>query len=502
MAQRARPAGWLAGRRVCAVAFAAGLLAATGHAPLNLWFFALPALAAALLCLRRAESLRGAAWIGWWAGLGYVGGTHFWIVQPFFVDVARHGWMAPFALLFMAGGIALFWAAAYGAAYALGRTIRARLLLLALTMTLMEVARAYVFTGFPWAAASMIWLPTPVAQLAALVGPFGLALFTFGLLVLPLAVAGRARWLACGLAALALTAAWGWGAARLAAPLPDTGQTVRVIQPNAPQQEKWHPDYVGMFFRRQLTLSAEGPETPDVVVWPETSLAWWLDDSGSAFDHMASAAGAPLIFGAQRRDGARYYNSLAVLSPKAQLQAVYDKHHLVPFGEYVPFGDLMAKIGIHGLAANEGGGYSAGPGAQVLDLGPLGRVLPLICYEAIFARDVAAAPERADWIVQITNDAWFGELAMPYQHLDQSRMRAIEQGLPLVRAANTGVSAVVDAKGRIKAALPMGQAGALDASLPAPLPPTTYARLGNLPVFALLAVLFLSALALRLRKPD
>ncbi|SLN64624.1 Apolipoprotein N-acyltransferase [Pseudoruegeria aquimaris] len=479
------------------MAFGLGLLGATGHAPLSLWYLAFPALAGALLCLRRARSARHAAWLGWAAGLGYVGGTHFWIVQPFFVDAARHGWMAPFALFFMAGGIALFWAAAYGGAYLLGRAPRARLLALVPAMTLMEIGRAYLFTGFPWAPASMIWLPTPVAQLAALAGPFGLALFTYAVLILPFTFRGRGRLAAAGAVVMALAGAWGWGAGRLAEPPQDGALTVRVVQPNAPQHQKWDPEFITMFFRRQLSLSAGGEGRPDVVIWPETSFAYWLEEDSPAYAHMAAAAQAPLIFGAQRREGARYFNSLAVLSPEGRIAALYDKQHLVPFGEYVPFGDLFARIGIHGLAANEGGGYSAGPGPRVLDLGALGKVLPLICYEASFARDVAGAPERADWIVQITNDAWFGTSAMPYQHLDQSRMRAIEQGLPVVRSANTGISAVVDGRGRILASLPLGEAGALDAPLPAVLPPTAYARLGNTPVFLLLAVLLLAAVGSR-----
>jgi len=165
----------------------------------------------------------------------------------------------------------------------------------------------------------------------------------------------------------------------------------------------------------------------------------------------------------------------------------------------MPAGDLLGQLGIGAFAARQGNGYSSGSGPALLDLGPLGHVLPLICYEAVFPQDLNAAPGRAGWILQATNDAWFGSLSGPYQHLAQARLRAIEQGLPLVRAANTGVSAVIDAKGRVLASLPLNTDGVLDAPLPAAYPPTPYARTGDWPLLALLSVLALGMLAIRRR---
>ncbi len=174
----------------------------------------------------------------------------------------------------------------------------------------------------------------------------------------------------------------------------------------------------------------------------------------------------------------------------------------MPFGEYVPLGDLVSRFGIHGLAARDGYGYSRGPGAAILELlDKLGTALPLICYEAIFPRDLRAAPERADWILQVTNDAWFGTFSGPYQHLVQARYRTIEFGLPLVRAANTGVSAVIDARGRITAQLPLNEAGHLDADLPGARPPTLFARLGDLPIGAAIVVFLAGLAAIRRAKP-
>ena len=168
----------------------------------------------------------------------------------------------------------------------------------------------------------------------------------------------------------------------------------------------------------------------------------------------------------------------------------------MPFGEYIPFGDVAARFGLHGFAAQAGQGFSSGPGPELIDLGPLGTALPLICYEAVFPQH-ARNGTRPDMLIQITNDAWFGERSGPYQHLAQARMRAIEQGLPMIRAANTGISAIIDPYGRMVASIGLGEAGYADAALPAPLSPTLYASTGDWPA----AVLLFSALLLWWRKP-
>ena len=206
------------------------------------------------------------------------------------------------------------------------------------------------------------------------------------------------------------------------------------------------------------------------------------------------------MLGIQRYEGMRLMNSAVLIGPDGKPRALYDKHHLVPFGEYVPFGDYMARFGIYGFAASEGQGYSGGPGPALMDFGPrLGMGLPLICYEAVFAHDVNAAPTRPDFLVQITNDGWFGEISGPYQHLVQARFRAIEQGLPMVRVANTGVSAVIDAEGRVTAEIALNTAGWIDAPLPAAKPKTLYARTGDAPVAFLILFSLISSFVLRRR---
>ncbi|MBK5946610.1 apolipoprotein N-acyltransferase [Rhodobacter veldkampii DSM 11550] len=480
-----------------------GAAVAAGQAPLGWWFVALPALAGVIALAAAAH--RGAAWIGWAAGAGYAAAALNWIVEPFLIEPEVYGWMAPFALVLMAAGMGLFWAAAAGVGARLGRAPGSRALAMALALAGADLLRGYLFTGFPWALLGHIWIDTPLAQAAAFAGPVGLSLIT-ALVAASLALPGRGRMLTAPVAALALAGLWAGGQARLAVPAPVRAAPVmlRLVQPNAAQHLKWQPDMAREFFYRHLDLTATDPapgaRPPDLVIWPETAVPFLLEDEGPGRAMIAEAAGGvPVAVGIQRMEGARFFNSLALIGAGGAIGPVYDKFHLVPFGEYIPFGDLAARFGITAFAAQAGNGYSAGPGAMVLDLGALGRVQPLICYEAIFPQDLRAAPERPDWLLQITNDGWFGDLTGPWQHLAQARLRAVETGLPLARAANTGVSAVIDAKGRVLAELGMGQIGTLDLALPAALPPTLYARTGDWPVFALI-VAALGGLALRQRK--
>ncbi len=474
------------GRRVQAgIAFALGAVAALGQAPWDLWPLTLLAFAGIYGCFASAPNWRRAAWLGLAGGTGYFAVALSWIIEPFLIDVARHGWMAPFALVFSAIGFALFWAGAQGIARRLGGGV----LVWAAMLTLSEALRGWLWTGFPWAQPGHVLIPTPMLHWASVGGalPLTFAVLIGGAALWHLAL-GR-RWAgATGLAVLgAFYAAAPWVSE---APVPGAdAPIIRLVQPNVPQAEKWDRAHMQNHFNRQMRYTwADAP--PDLIVWPETSVPTLLNHADDLIAAIAEAArGAPVVLGVQRSEGGRYYNSLLVLDGQGNRTALYDKHHLVPFGEYVPFGDLLGRFGIRGLAQQSGYGYSPGPGAQVIDMGPLGSALPLICYEGVFARDVAAAPERADFLLLITNDAWFGQLSGPFQHLAQARLRSAEQGLPMIRAANTGVSAIIDAAGQITAEIPLGQAGYLDAALPPPAAPTLYARSGDWPALLLLALL-------------
>ncbi|WP_375257270.1 apolipoprotein N-acyltransferase [Citreimonas sp.] len=475
---RARPVAWRGGHAL--LALAAGAVMALGTPPYDLWPLAILAIIAIFAILRRA---RRWALVGWAAGTGYFGLGLSWIVEPFFIEPEIYGWMAPFALVGLAAGLALFWALAFGIA---ARLPGHRFLALAVLWTAAEFARGTILTGFPWSLVGYLWLETPVIQWVSVAGPHGLTFATLALAAL--AAAGRrpAIAAACGVALL-------WtGGLMLTPPPQDLSDrpVVRLVQPNAPQTEKWDPARQRVFYERGLDFTAAPPEdparAPALVVWPETALPMLLEDAGNAFAAMTDAAdGAPVASGILRYEDGRYYNALALIEDGAATQ-IYDKHHLVPFGEYMPLPGLVSRLGLQALAARATGGFAAGPGPRPMPLGDLGTALPLICYEAVFPQDIHAADFRPDWMLHVTNDAWFGTWSGPYQHLAQSRIRAIERGVPLLRAANTGVSAAIDGAGRVLASLDLGQAGYVDAPLPPPLRVTPYSRIGDWPLLVLL----------------
>ncbi|MGJ8604594.1 MAG: apolipoprotein N-acyltransferase [Marivita sp.] len=471
---------WLI-RRFGALCLGAGF--ALGQAAFDLWWIAVPALVALFVLTRWDGTAKSAGWTGWLFGVGYFALSMHWILEPFQVDAVATGWMAPFALAGLAGGLSLLWAMAFW----IGRRISPHAYAIAVSWAAIELARAYIFTGFPWGLVGYVWAPTPVVYWHAVIGPHGLTLATTGLAALlgnGLAQRSVPK-LAGGGIALALIWGVGLGLTPKAQDLTDR-PIVRLIQPNAPQHQKWDRDFIPIFFNRQVDFTAQLPK-PDLIVWPETAVPNLLDMAGPAFEVIAdAAAGTPVVLGIQREEQGRYYNSLVTLDQTGQLSDLYDKHHLVPFGEYMPAASLFARFNILGLAARADAGYSPGPGPALIDLGVFGQALPLICYEAVFPQDVNGAPMRPDVLLQITNDAWFGTNAGPQQHFAQARLRAIEQGLPLIRVANTGISAVIDPAGRIVDALPLGRAGFLDVPVPAPQRPTLYSRTGDW--LALLAV--------------
>jgi apolipoprotein N-acyltransferase len=491
------------------VCMALGAVAALGHAPFNLPIFTLIGFAAAGAVILAAPHRLQLAWRTWAMGLGYFAVSLSWLVEPFLVDISRHGWMAPFGIFLMAAGLSLLWA--LGAwTVALLCDVKDRWAGLFAALSAVEILRSWLFTGFPWANPGHVWIATPFAQAAAFIGASGLGAVTlfcaFGVAEITRGVWVKSRpiW-GGGLAVLVvlITGATGLLAQfQMGKPLPEArNQIVRLVQPNAPQHLKWHPDHAYDFYKRQIELTAaparDGARRPDVIVWPETAVPTLLNWADELLVEMTAAAqGTPLVFGIQRQEEQRYFNSLALLQDTGKVEAIYDKRHLVPFGEYIPFGDLLAKFGVTAFAAQAGNGFSAATGARLMDLGVAGKILPLICYEAIFARDIRSVPERADWILHATNDAWFGTFSMPYQHLAQVRFRAIEFGLPVVRVANTGVSAMIDVKGDIVAQIPLGQAGFQDVEIAGARPGTSFASWG---VWPQILSLLLTISVLRLR---
>ncbi|MGI9391381.1 MAG: apolipoprotein N-acyltransferase [Boseongicola sp.] len=484
------------------MAAAAGAIAALGHAPFSLWPISLFGFAALSYIVAKSKNIGRSTSTAWFGGIGYFAVTLHWIVEPFLVDVAKHGWLAPIALLLTTIGMALFWGFAGALTAKIGSN---RAVSWAVALTVGELARAHVFTGFPWALPGYIWVDTSVRETAALLGPFGLTLITLLLAALIADAAksvGRIRWINIAVAGLGILSLFAYAPTRQLSQSQETN-IVRLIQPNAPQDEKWDPEKANIFVERLIEFTAapdmlERP--PDLVIWPETAIPYRLDRAGALLAQIAAAAdGVDVITGINRSENGRNHNSLISIGSNGQPSEIYDKVHLVPFGEYIPFGQLARALGLGSLAARDGYGFSPGKSVRLIDT-PLGRALPLICYEAIFPQHGRALNERPNLLLQITNDAWFGTFSGPYQHLDQARFRAAEQGLPLVRAANTGISAVIDARGLVIEALPLGASGIIDVAMPGRLvEPTLYARTGDWPTILLLAAT-LAALILRRRR--
>ncbi len=501
----------LSGWRKAATAIGAGACGALAMAPV----YALPLLAVAfsvLILLIDAASasdkpLRRAFWTGWQFGFGYFLVGVYWMAFSFFVQAEEFAWMAPFAVTGMPAFLGLFTGAACLTAAAFWRPGWRRVVLFACVWALFEFTRGHVLTGLPWNLAGQALAGSAIgAQTAAWYGAYGLSLITVLIAAAPAAWAGYAlpikRQLLGPIISIAATAVlFAIGAIRLVAPepAPSPETFVRIIQPNIPQREKIDPGLWRRNFDRQLALSSEGlPDRGRIfIIWPENG-APLINEAASALADMEAALSpnAVLIAGAVRRaedetGKMRFYNSIAVTPHTAQGRKVvgfYDKHHLVPFGEYLPLQGLLRAVGLAQLAPYDDG-FSAGEGPKVMKAGGP-SFAPMICYEAIFPGAIYPRGERPDWLLTVTNDAWFGDTSGPRQHLDQARLRSIESGLPMARSANTGISALIDAKGRIVERVRLYEPGRIDAALPGKLPRTIYDRVGNWFFFALVAVFF------------
>ena len=488
----------LRGWRLLLVSFWLGALAAAAQPPVHLLPVLFVSFAGLVWLLDGTQTRRAAFCVGWLFGTGYFAAGLYWVSNALLVDAARFAWLIPFALLGLSLGLGLFTGLmAWVARFFWGAGI-SRVLVLAATWTMFEGLRGVIFTGFPWNPVGNVWVSfAPVLQGAAWTGVYGLSLVTVFAAAAPAVLSQnfRYKYLAAlsGTAILAAVAVAG-GIRLENSPLMDIGgQVIRIVQPNIPQRDKWKPSKRKANFTRQLQLSlpTDGVQ-PAHVIWPETatSFSFLTDPAGQTLLRRIIPAGGLLITGALRVDrvdgrAVAAHNGLVAIDSQARARTVYDKHHLVPFGEYVPFRSVLPVEKITAGAID----FSPGPGLRTLRLPGLTPFSPLICYEAIFTGAVALRGDRPEWLLNVTNDAWFGMSAGPYQHFASARLRAVEEGLPLVRAANTGISGVVDAYGRVIASIGLGRQGVVDVSLPAPIPPTFFARFGNL-IPAVLAGIF------------
>lgn len=508
--------GWK--RQVLAVVL--GAIAALGFAPYH--FLLAPFLSFMLLIwlLDGCRMPRSAFATGWSFGFGQFLAGLYWVTQGIVVFSDQLFWFVPIVLIILPGGLALFPATAIALykwiirKYGVSRV--ASLIIFALLWVAAEWLRGHVLSGFPWNLMATIWGDSPgVLQTVSLVGAYGLSLLTvFWLIILsslidptPAPDHRRARIgqaaMAVIMAMLSFVALGLWGGHRLAMAtvsfVPDV--QIRILQPNIPQQDKWARDKREANLQLHLTMqTAPGQTAPGQtasnaapithVIWPETSASFFLDRSPRELSLIAKATPAKglTLVGTPRRSGGgdggdqiQLWNSLQAVDEGGEIVATYDKTHLVPLGEYVPLrGILPFAKAVYGETD-----YSAGSGPVTLHLPGLPPVSPLICYESIFPGAVVNRQDPAAWLLNITNDAWFGTSTGPYQHLLAARLRAIEEGLPLIRSAASGISAVIDPWGRILTSLPLVTRGSIDTGLPQPAPPTIYARFADRSLLAL-----------------
>jgi apolipoprotein N-acyltransferase len=512
--------GW----RRRAIAFASGAAGALALPPFSLFALIAVPLTIAVWLIDGAEdrgsgrpliaSMRAAFGAGWWMGFGYFLAGLWWVGAAFLVEADKFAWALPLGVVALPAVLAVFPAAGFAIARALWSPGPAHVFALAFGLGLMEWARGLLFTGFPWNDLGMaLGSNLALAQIASLVGLHGLTFLTIAIFAAPATLwrvgEGRLNLAPAGFAALALAFIAAFGAYRLTAPASATlqGVKLRLIQPNVAQDTSFSPENRDPILRRYFDLSerATAPDRSGVrdvthLVWPESAFPFILSRDRQALADIGGflSGGATLITGAARLevDGSKplYYNSIEIVGRDGLSAERYDKQHLVPFGEYVPFESILEKARITQFV-DVPGGFEPGAGSRVLRIPGLPDAMPLVCYEAIFPieiGDLFSGAERPRWLLNLTDDAWFGETPGPYQHFAQARLRAIELGAPLVRDANSGISAVLDGFGREIVAAPLGAEGVLDAELPEALPPTWQSRLGSLGA-ALIGLAFLAA---------
>jgi apolipoprotein N-acyltransferase len=506
------------------IAFAAGAASALAMAPVNAWpvlFVTFPVL---IWLIDGSASGRWggpvtAALAGWCFGFGYFLAGLYWIGYAFLVDAKTFGWLLPIAVAGLPAYLALYTGLGVAAARLIWVRGPERILALAVTLTAAEWLRGHLLSGFPWNTFGYaLTQPLVLAQSVSLVGIWTLTFACIAICATPAVLADDKadtrhpyRPLFLAIAVLAVFA--GYGAMRLwSHPTAYVaGVKLRIMQPNLPQDDKFNYSAKAQVMDRYLRLSdrATGPASNGVhdvthLIWPEAAFPFFLTREPDALAQIAALLkpSTELITGAVRAasdtgpSDFRVYNSIYVIDPDGSIRGIYDKVHLVPFGEYLPFQRLLERLGLMQLTKVVGG-FLSGDRRRAVDVAGAPKMLPLICYEAIFPGAAVPGGERPGWLINVTNDGWFGISSGPYQHFQQARVLAIAEGLPMVRAANTGISAVIDPVGRIVGSLPLGIEGVLDARLPSAIEPTIYLSYGH---YFLILVLTLSLIIVGQRR--
>ena len=508
----------LAGWRRWTVLSALGIMAALALPPLYLLPLLVPAFCGLLSVIEDNDLFYTPIKVfadGWWFGFGFSIAGLYWIGLSFFVDAEKYGLLAPIVVPGIAGFMALFPAMATLTSKWIFNKYKlitlGRILVFSALWVAFEWSREWVLTGFPWNSMGSVWvLSVPMIQLASVTGVYGLSLLAVIVALVPLfLLESIERWPPVVISYFVIFLIWLAGVGRLSQANEEIVPNVnlRLVQPNISQALKWKPELRRSHVIKQLTMSREIAKTgqaPTHVIWAETAVPFIVEKTPGLAKTLGMAVppGGLLLAGAPRSNSKeglsqRLWNSLLAITPQGKIVAHYDKFHLVPFGEYVPFRDFLS---VNKLTSGRHD-FSSGPGLQTLKLTGLPPVSIVICYEVIFSSRVVAN-ERPSWILNITNDGWFGRTSGPYQHFAAARLRSVEEGLPLVRVANTGISGVVDGYGRIIAKLGLGQEGILDSKLPAALGgQTLYSRFGNGITAFLLLLTFWGGVVLRRKTP-
>jgi len=512
--------GW---RRV-AIAAAAGAISALAMAPFNAWpvlFLTFPVLVWLIDGTGPGRAgVVASAIAGWWFGFGYFVAGLYWIGNAFLVDAETFAWLLPLAIIGLPALLALFTAAGCALARLIWTKDWSRLLSLAIALTVSEWLRGHILSGFPWNLFGYaLTEPLAMAQAASLIGIWGMTFLAIAIFASPaILIDDRARtrwpWLPFALSLILLTADGGYGAWRLEQHPTQfvSGVKLRLMQPNLQQDVKFNYSAKDAVIAKYMALSdrATGPQTSGVrdatiLIWPESAFPFFLTREPAELAKIANflPPQTTLITGAVRAPNlspavrpTKAYNSIYVINHDGDILSVYDKLHLVPFGEYLPFQSTLEKLGLQQLTKVQGG-FIPGTRRRVMSIPGAPHVLPLICYEVAFSGHIVPEGERPGWIVNLTNDGWFGNSTGPYQHLQMARLRAIEEGLPIVRSANTGISAVIDPVGREVGHLALGQEAVLDSALPMALPPTVFSRWRHIPLAILVGLATLVVLVRR-----
>lgn len=506
------------GKRRAAIAFISGSLSVLSFAP----FFAAPVLFVTLpifiWLIEGSANWRSAAWAGWWFGFGYFFFNLLWLGEAFLVEAEKFAVLLPFAVTLLPAGMAIFWAMAAGLARAIWPEGLARIFVFVIALSFVEWLRGHVLTGLPWNVIGYaLTAPLELMQGAALFGAYGLTVVAILVFSTPLVVMAEialdrraALATTVTLSLLPLVLLYGYGVGRLQEPetfLSDV--RVRIVQPSVLQREKWKPEFQRKIFDDHLLLSVTNSQgvRDDLagithIIWPEAAMPFLPLEQPQALQEIGAMLppGRVLVTGALRRElisadsnaptmsVSPMFNSLLVFDDAGSLTAQYDKMHLVPFGEYLPLSPLLTALGFqkltHGL-----GVFSTGIEPRpLIDVTGLPKTLGLICYEVLFPGAIVKTSARPGLLINLTNDGWFGNSTGPRQHFHQSRVRAVEEGVPLIRSANNGISAVVDRYGRVLQSLGMNVRGVIDSDVPSGAAATPYSRFGDWALALLLAL--------------